>query len=237
MSTEPSRVVIVTGASQGIGAGLVTAFRNAGYAVVGNARSLPASRERDFVTVPGDIADLDTAEHIVQEALDRFGRIDSLINNAGIFIAKPFTEYTVDDYDQITAVNLAGFFHTTQRVIPHMVSQGRGHIVNMITTLVDHANSKSPSVLTALTKGGLGAATRSLAIEYASRGVRVNAIAAGVIQTPAHDAASYDGLAEQQPIGRLGTVDDIVGAALYLEDAGFVTGETLHVDGGWAAGH
>ena len=134
-------------------------------------------------------------------------------------------------------MNLAGFFHITQRAIGPMVRQGGGHIVTMTTTLVDHADRTSPSVLTALTKGGLAAATRSLAIEYASRGVRVNAIAAGVIRTPAHDAASYDGLADVQPMGRLGGVDDIIGGVLYLEDAGFVTGETLHVDGGWAAGH
>ena len=185
----------------------------------------------------GDISDAETADRVVHEALDRFGRIDSLINNAGVFVAKPFTEYTLDDYRHVTAVNLAGFFHMTQRVVGPMVNQGGGHVVTMTTTLVDHADSTSPSVLTALTKGGLAAATRSLAIEYASRGVRVNAIAAGVIRTPAHDAGSYDGLADRQPIGRLGGVDDVIGAVLYLEDADFVTGETLHVDGGWAAGH
>jgi NAD(P)-dependent dehydrogenase (short-subunit alcohol dehydrogenase family) len=237
MNNVVRKVAIVTGASQGIGADVVGALRQAGYAVVGTSRSIGASRDPDFVTVRGDISDGETAGRVVQEALDRFGRIDSLINNAGVFLAKPFTEYTVDDYLRVTGVNLAGFFHITQRAIGPMVSQGGGHIVTMTTTLVDHADSTSPSVLASLTKGGLAAATRALAIEYASRGVRVNAIAAGVIQTPEHDTAGFEGLADHQPIGRLGGVGDISGGVLYLEQARFVTGETLHIDGGWAAGH
>jgi NAD(P)-dependent dehydrogenase (short-subunit alcohol dehydrogenase family) len=237
MNATSRKVAIVTGASQGIGEALVAALRQAGYAVVGTSRSIEPSSDQDFVTVRGDISDGDTADRVVREALERFGRIDSLINNAGVFVSKPFTDYTVDDYVRVTAVNLAGFFHMTQRAIGPMVHQGGGHIVTMTTTLADHADSTSPSVLASLTKGGLAAATRSLAIEYASRGVRVNAIAAGVIRTPAHDAASYEGIAERQPIGRIGGVDDVIGGVLYLEDAGYVTGETLHVDGGWAAGH
>jgi NAD(P)-dependent dehydrogenase (short-subunit alcohol dehydrogenase family) len=237
MNATSRKVAIVTGASQGIGEALVAALRQAGYAVVGTSRSIEPSSDQDFVTVRGDISDGDTADRVVREALERFGRIDSLINNAGVFLSKPFTDYTVDDYLRVTAVNLAGFFHMTQRAIGPMVHQGGGHIVTMTTTLADHADSTSPSVLASLTKGGLAAATRSLAIEYASRGVRVNAIAAGVIRTPAHDAASYEGIAERQPIGRIGGVDDVIGGVLYLEDAGYVTGETLHVDGGWAAGH
>ena len=237
MTTTPPRVAIVTGASQGIGEGLVGALRHAGYAVVGTARSIGPSTDQNFVTVRGDISEAETAERVVHEALEHFGRIDSLINNAGVFVAKPFTEYTLADYRHVTAVNLAGFFNMTQRVVGPMANQGGGHVVTMTTTLVDHADRTSPSVLTALTKGGLVAATRSLAIEYASRGVRVNAIAAGVIRTPAHDAGSYDGLADRLPLGRLGNVDDVIGAVLYLEDAEFVTGETVHVDGGWAAGH
>ena len=169
---EPRKVAIITGASQGIGAGLVTAFRDAGYAVVGTSRSIPAFTEPDLVTVPGDAADPDTARAVVERALERFGRIDSLINNAGIFIGKPFTEYTLADYAAITGVNLAGFFHITQRVIPQMVAQGAGHIVNISTSLADHADSARPSALASLTKGGLQAATRALAIEYAARGVR-----------------------------------------------------------------
>jgi NAD(P)-dependent dehydrogenase (short-subunit alcohol dehydrogenase family) len=229
------KVAVITGASQGIGEGLVAGFRGAGYAVVGTSRAIPASDESDFLTVPGDIAEAETAERVVGQALDRFGRIDSLINNAGIYIGKPFTEYTLDDYAAITAVNLAGFFHITQRAIRQMVSQGSGHIVNISASLVDHAYSESPSALASLTKGGLAAVTRSLATEYASRGVRVNAIAPGTVRTPVHDPASYEGMAG--PIGRVGEISDIVDGILYLEQATFVTGEVLHIDGGQAAGH
>jgi NAD(P)-dependent dehydrogenase (short-subunit alcohol dehydrogenase family) len=231
------KVAIITGASQGIGAGLVTAFRRAGYAVVGTSRSIPPSDDPDFLTVQGDVAEPVTAERVVEQALARFGRIDSLVNNAGIFIAKPFTDYTRDDFAAVIAVNLAGFFHVIQRAIRQMVSQGRGHVVNITTSLVDHADSKSPSALSSLTKGGLAAVTRSLAIEYASRGVRVNAVALGVIKTPAHDPASYEGVANLHPVGRVGEISDVAGGILYLERAGFVTGETLHIDGGQVAGH
>ena len=238
MSDQPrTRVAIVTGADGGIGAGLVTALRDAGYAVVGTSRSLSSSDEPDYLAVEGDITQGETARRVVEQSLDRFGRIDSLVNMAGIFISKPFTDYTLEDYLAITAVNLTGFFHITQRVLPQMVSQGSGHIVNVTTSLVDHADSRRPSALTALTKGGLAAVTRSLAIEYASRGVRVNAVSPGVIKTPLHDPASYDGLAAFHPLGRVGEVADVVDGILYLERATFVTGETLHIDGGQAAGH
>ena len=237
MELVPQKVAIVTGASQGIGAGIAAAFRRSGYAVVATSRSIEPSDEPDFLTVQGDIAQPDTARSIVEHALDRFGRIDTLINNAGIFIGKSFTDYTQDDFDAIIAVNLAGFFHVTQRVIPKMVEQRRGHIVNVSTSLVDHARSMSPAALTVLTKGGLEAATRSLAIEYAAHGVRVNTVALGVIKTPEHDSSSYDGAAGVHPLGRTGEIDDVVGGILYLEQATFVTGETLHVDGGQAAGH
>jgi NAD(P)-dependent dehydrogenase (short-subunit alcohol dehydrogenase family) len=234
---EPQKVAIITGASRGIGAGLVAGFRDAGYAVVGTSRAIQPSRDSDYVTVPGDIAEADTARRVVEQALSRFGRTDTLVNNAGIFISKPFTEYTSEDYAAITAVNLAGFFHITQRVIPEMVAQGTGHVVNISTSIVDHADGASPAALAALTKGGLAAVTRSLAIEYASRGVRVNAVAPGVIKTPMHDPASYAGLAELFPLGRLGEIADIVDGILYLERAPFVTGEILRIDGGRAAGH
>ena len=232
-----SRVAIITGASQGIGAGLTSSFRSASYAVVGTSRSIHPSTESDFVTVAGDIADPTTAERVVQQALDRFGRIDTLINNAGLFISKPFTDYTLDDFAAMTSVNLAGFFHITQRAIGQMVTQGSGHIVNVTTSLVDHADSNSPSALASLTKGGLAAVTRSLATEYASRGVRVNAVSLGVIKTPMHDPASYVHLGASDLLGRVGEVVDVVDAIIYLERAAFVTGETLHVDGGRVAGH
>jgi NAD(P)-dependent dehydrogenase (short-subunit alcohol dehydrogenase family) len=230
------RVAVVTGASRGIGAGLVAGFRHAGYAVVATARSMPDSDEPALVAVSGDIAEADTAQHVVDAALDRFGRIDTLVNDAGIFISKPFTDYTADDFAAITAVNLNGFFHITQRAIAQMVTQGGGHVVNISTSLVDHADSTQPSALSVLTKGGLVAATRSLAIEYASRGVRVNAVSLGVIRTPEHDIASYAGMAELHPLGRLGEVGDVVDGILYLDGATFVTGETLHIDGGQAVG-
>jgi NAD(P)-dependent dehydrogenase (short-subunit alcohol dehydrogenase family) len=229
------KVAVITGASQGIGAGLVAGFRDAGYAVVATSRSIRPSDESDFLTVRGDIAEAETAQRVVEEAVDRFGRTDSLVNNAGIFIGKPFTEYTPDDYAAITAVNLTGFFHMTQHVIRQMVRQGSGHIVNITASLVDHANSEAPSALASLTKGGLDAVTRSLATEFASRGVRVNAVAPGVIKTPLHDPSSYEGMSGA--LGRIGEISDIIGGILYLERATFVTGETLHIDGGQAAGH
>jgi NAD(P)-dependent dehydrogenase (short-subunit alcohol dehydrogenase family) len=233
-----AKVAIITGASRGIGAGLVAGYRRAGYAVVGVALSLPSrDGENEYIAITGDVADRETARYAVDQALDQFGRIDALINNAGIYIGKPFTDYTLDDYAAITAVNLTGFFHITQLTVAQMVEQGAGHIVNISTSLVDHADSSRPSALPALTKGGLVAVTRSLAIEYAARGLRVNAVSLGVIETPAHDAASYRGLESLHPVGRVGEVRDVVDAILYLEQATFVTGETLHVDGGQAAGH
>ena len=234
---EARKVAVITGASQGIGAGLAAGYRQAGYAVVGVALSMPPSNEPDYLSIEGDITEVETAQRVVDQALDRFGRVDTLVNNAGIYIGKPFTDYTLDDYVAITAVNLAGFFHITQRMIPQMVSRGSGHIVNISTSLVDHADSKRPSALPALTKGGLVAVTRSLAIEYATRGLRVNAVSLGVIKTPAHDPASYADLGGLHPLGRLGEVADVVEGVLYLEEATFVTGETLHIDGGQAAGH
>ncbi len=230
------RVAIITGASQGIGAGLAAGFRRAGYAVVGTARTMPRSADDSYVVVEGDIADAETARRVVAQAIDRFGRIDTLVNNAGIYLGKPFTEYTLADYAAITSVNLTGFFHITQLAIAQMVDQGSGHVVNISTSLVDHADRNRPSALPALTKGGLVAASRSLAIEYASRGVRVNAVSLGVIKSREDDAAAYEQLAGLHPLGHVGEVKDVVDAVLYLERATFVTGETLHIDGGQAAG-
>jgi len=235
-SSSSRRVAIITGGSQGIGAGLVSGFRRAGYAVVATSRSIGAADEDDYLAVRGDIAEAQTARNVVEQALNRFGRIDSLVNNAGVFIGKPFADYTLEDYVSITSVNLAGFFHLAQRVIGQMVTQGSGHVVNVTTSLVDNADSKSPAALPALTKGGLAAVTRSLAIEYASRGIRANAVALGVIRTR-DDPASYAGMADLHPLGRLGEIGDVVDGVLYLERATFVTGETLHIDGGQAAGH
>jgi NAD(P)-dependent dehydrogenase (short-subunit alcohol dehydrogenase family) len=231
------KVVIITGASQGIGAGLVKAYRDRNYRVVANSRSIKPSSDPDILAVAGDVADPKTAERLVTQTIERFGRIDSLVNNAGIFIAKPFADYTDEDYASIVSINLTGFFSLTRRVAAEMLKQGSGHIVQITTSLVDHANSSVPSVLASLTKGGLNAATKSLAIEYAKKGIRVNAVAPGVIKTPMHAPETYEFLANLHPVGRMGEIKDIVDAILFLESAGFVTGEILHVDGGQSAGH
>ncbi|WP_433131584.1 SDR family NAD(P)-dependent oxidoreductase [Micromonospora sp. CA-240977] len=236
-SSQNQRVVVITGASQGIGADLVNAYRKLGYGVVATSRSIGASQDPEVVTVRGDIAEADTAERVVRAALDRFGRIDTLVNNAGVFVAKPFTDYTDEDFNQVTGINLAGFFHLTQRVMPHLLASGNGHIVSITTSFVDQPNSNVPSVLASLTKGGLSSATKSLAIEYAGRGVRVNAVAPGVIKTPMHPVETHQTLAGLHPVGRMGETSDVVDAVVYLESAPFVTGEILHVDGGQNAGH
>jgi NAD(P)-dependent dehydrogenase (short-subunit alcohol dehydrogenase family) len=236
MGTE-QKVAIITGASQGIGSALVKAFRDRNYRVVANSRKITPSSDPDILAVPGDIADPKTSQRIVSEALDRFGRIDTMVNNVGIFVARPFTDYTEEDYHLVLAINLGGFFHLTRRVAAEMLKQGSGHIVQVTTSLVDHANSKVPSVLASLTKGGLNAATKSLAIEYASKGVRVNAVSPGIIKTPMHGPETHEALAKMHPLGRMGETRDIVDAILFLESAPFITGEILHVDGGQSAGH
>ena len=232
------KVVIITGASQGIGAALVPAYRKLGYAVVANSRSIAPSEDPEVLTVPGDVAVPGVGARIAAEALARFGRIDSLVNNAGVFVAKPFTDYTDADYDAVAGVNLRGFFDVTRAAVAAMVQGGEGgHVVNVSTSLVDHALAQVPSALAALTKGGLTAVTKSLAIEYAGRGIRANTVALGVIRTPMHPEDTHDFLAALHPLGRMGEISDVVEAVLYLEEASFVTGETLHVDGGQSAGH
>ena len=231
------KVVVITGASQGIGADLVRAYRDRNYRVVANSRSIKPSSDPDILVVPGDITDPATAQRIVSQGLARFGRIDTLVNNAGIFIAKRFVDYSEQDYASVVAINLGSFFRLTQLVAAEMLKQGSGHIVQITTSLIDHANSNVPSVLASLTKGGLNAATKSLAIEYAKKGIRVNAVAPGVIQTPMHAPETHEFLAKLHPVGRMGETRDIVDAILFLESAAFVTGEILHVDGGQSAGH
>jgi NAD(P)-dependent dehydrogenase (short-subunit alcohol dehydrogenase family) len=231
------KTVIITGASQGIGAALVAAFAERGYGVVANSRTIKPSGSPNVVAVAGDAADPKTAERIVAAALDHFGRVDTLVNNAGIFIPKAFVDYTPEDYAAVLSVNLAGFFYLSQKAAARMLEQGSGHIVNITATLADQPIKVVPSALASLTKGGLNAVTRALAIEYADRGVRVNAVAPGVIKTPMHAPETHDFLASLHPMHRLGEVQDVVDAVLYLEKAPFVTGEILHVDGGAHAGH
>jgi NAD(P)-dependent dehydrogenase (short-subunit alcohol dehydrogenase family) len=238
MGEANRRVAVITGGSQGIGAGLVAGYRKRGWAVVASARTITPAEEPDLLTVRGDIAEPATAAQIVEAALDRFGRIDTLINNAGVFISKPFTQYTAEDYARLVGVNLTGFFWLTQRVIADMVRRYGGHVVNISATLAEVANADAPAALAALTKGGLAAATRSLAVEYASRGIRVNAVSPGIIQTPVYPAESYEGLGRQlPPLGRVGQVSDVVNGILFLESSPYITGEILHIDGGQTAGH
>jgi len=236
MSTS-QKVVVVTGASQGIGAEVVNAFRKLNYFVVATAHSIKPSEDPDVLTVAGDIADADTARRVISQAVARFGRIDTLINNAGIFIAKPFTSYTAEDYAAVTGVNLNGFFYITQLAIAEMEKHSSGHVVSISTTLADHAIDGVPSVLASLTKGGLNAATRSLAIEYAKRVIRANAVSPGIIKSSMHPVETHAALGALHPMGRMGEMSDIVNAILYLDSAPFVTGEILHVDGGQSAGH
>ncbi len=231
------KVAVVTGASQGLGAGIVKAFRERGYRVVATSRSIAPSDDPDVLTIAGDIGDPATGKAVIAAALATFGRVDTLVNNAGIFIASAFTDYSEEQYRAKLATNLDGFFFITQPAIAAMEAQGSGHVVQITTTLADQADKRVPSVLASLTKGGLNAATRSLAIEYATRGIRVNAVSPGIIKTPMHAPETHAALAALHPVNHMGEVADIVQAVLYLEDAGFVTGEILHVDGGQVAGH
>ena len=238
MSADSRPVVIVTGSSQGIGAGLVDGYRQRGWAVVANSLTIKPSEDPNVATVAGDVSEPATAQRIIDAALDRFGQVETVVNNAGVFMSKPFTEYSAADYALITGVNLGGFFWLTQLAITEMLRRGRGHVVNISATVAARADSGSPSVLTALTKGGLAAATKSLAIEYASRGIRVNAVSPGIIQTPMHPPESYESLGDRMPpLGRVGQISDVVGGILFLESAPYITGEILHVDGGQIAGH
>jgi NAD(P)-dependent dehydrogenase (short-subunit alcohol dehydrogenase family) len=236
-SEQDHKVAIITGGSQGIGAGLVAEYRRRGWAVVATSRTIKPAEDPAVLTVDGDVTETATTDRIIRGALESFGRIDTLINNAGVFIAKPFTDYTADDFAVMVGVNLTGFFKLTQRAIAEMLKRGSGHVVNITATLADYADSSTPSVLTALTKGGLAAATKSLAIEYATCGIRVNAVSPGIIQTPIHPAESYAGLGPRlPPIGHVGQVSDIVDGILFLESSPFITGEILHIDGGQIAG-
>jgi NAD(P)-dependent dehydrogenase (short-subunit alcohol dehydrogenase family) len=231
------KVAIITGASQGIGAALVNAYRDLNYRVVATARTINPSEDDDVLAVPGDIADRRTAEHAISAGMSRFGRIDTLVNNAGVFISKPFTQYTEADYTAFVSVNVTGFFHFTQLALAAMEMRGSGHVVQITTSVVDHALTAVPAVLASLTKGSLNAATKSLAIEYAKRGIRVNAVSPGIIKSPMHPVETHAQLDALHPVGHMGEIADVVEAILYLESASFVTGEILHVDGGQSAGH
>lgn len=230
-----SKVAIVTGASQGIGAALVPAYRELGYSVVAVSRSVDESGDPEVLAIRADLSKPGEGARVVEEALARFGRVDSLVNNAGVFVAKRFTEYTDEDFANVVGTNLVGFFDITRAAVGAMGEAG--HVVNVSTTLVDHALSAVPSALASLTKGGLNAVTRSLAVEYAARGIRFNTVALGIIKTPMHAPETHEALAGLHPVGRIGEISEVVDAITFLEQAGFVTGEVLHVDGGQSAGH
>jgi len=235
-----SKTAIVTGASRGIGAGLVEAFLKRGYKVVANSRNIttanPFAAAANVALVNGDIGHPDTAAMIVDTAISRFGRIDVLINNAGVFISKPFLEYTTEDFNTLVSTTLAGFLYVSQLAIKQMLRQKSGCIVNVSAALVDQPIAGAWAAVQIMVKGALNAVTRALAIEYAKEGIRINTIAPGVIDTPMHKPETHDFLKRLQPVGRIGEVKEAVDATLFLADATFTSGEILHVDGGAHAG-
>lgn len=234
------KTAIVTGASQGIGAGLVEAFLKQGYNVVANSRNItktnPFTASANLALVDGDIGEASTAMRVADAAISQFGSIDVLINNAGVFISKAFTEYTTEDFNALVSTTLAGFLYLSQRAVKQMLRQKSGSIINVSTTLVDQPVAGVPATLQVMTKGGLDAVTRALAIEYANNGIRVNTVALGVIKTPMHKPETHESLKWLHPIGRMGEIKEVVDAVLFLTDATFTTGEILHVDGGAHAG-
>src|SRR2546426_10982421 len=239
-----TKTAIVTGASRGTGLALARAFLERGYAVIGNARTLSRLKKASealgsadrFVPVEGDIGRPEVAERLFAVALDRFGHVDVLVNNAGVFIAKPTTDYDVDDVEQMIGTNLKGFVYPSQQAARHMAERGSGSIINITASLASQPQANVPALLAVLIKGGIDQATRALALELAPKGVRVNAIAPGVIDTPMHDPATHEFLKTMSPMKRIGNVAQIVDGALYLADAEFTSGVVLPIDGGATAG-
>jgi NAD(P)-dependent dehydrogenase (short-subunit alcohol dehydrogenase family) len=233
-----SKTAIVTGARQGIGAGLVEGFLNKGYNVVATSRNVTQSwtASTSLVLVDGDIGSQETADSAVEAAATHFGTIDVLVNNAGVFRTKPFTEFTTDDFNALMSTNLLGFLYITQLTVKQMLKQKSGNVVNISAALVDQPVAGVDASVSMITKGGLNAVTRSLAIEYAKDGIRFNAVAPGVVDSPLHKDDPKDFLRTFQPMGKIVEVKDVVDAVLFLAEAGQVTGEILRVDGGAHAG-
>ena len=235
---EPNqKTVIVTGASQGIGAGIVQAFLARGYNVVGTARSATKSKELSasdhLALIDGDIGQFETAQKVAELAIEKFGSIDAVVANAGIFIAKPFTEYTADDFRALVSTNLAGFIYITQLAVKQMQAQkSGGSVVSITAALADNPIAGDPASVPMITKGGLNAVMRSLALEYAKEHIRFNAVAPGIVDTPLHADDPKDSLKSASPMGSISTVEDIASAVVYLTEARQITGEVLHVDGG-----
>lgn len=239
-----ARTVIITGASSGIGLGLAEAFLNRGYNVVANARTKERLQQaadilgnpNTLLTIEGDIALKTTAEKIISKAVDRFGGIDILVNNAGIFLVKPFSEITGEEVDQLINTNLKGFFYVSQLAANVMAKQGQGHIINITASMAMNPNMQVPAAIPFLIKAGLNAATRALSLELASKNIKVNAVAPGIIDTPLYTPEMHPFLDTLQPTGKIGKIKDVVDAVLYLTEAAFTTGTILPVDGGLAAG-
>jgi NAD(P)-dependent dehydrogenase (short-subunit alcohol dehydrogenase family) len=234
---DDRKVAVVTGASHGLGEAFVKAYRERGWRAVGNARSIAASGDPDYVTVPGDVGDPATARKVVQTAIERFGRVDTLINNAGIWRPGRIEEIEESLFREVMRTNLDSVFFATQAAVPYMKRQGGGHIVQISTSLVEHALQTVPAVLASLSKGACVAATRGLAMELVSSNIRVNTISLGIVMTPLHDGSNPDDLKSFSPMNRNGKIEDVVRAINYLEDADYVTGEIHYVDGGRTAGH
>jgi NAD(P)-dependent dehydrogenase (short-subunit alcohol dehydrogenase family) len=232
------KTAIITGAQRGIGAGLVEGFLKQGYNVVATSRNVSPSltASPSLVLVDGDIGKQETAAKIVEAAIERFGTIDVLVNNAGIFRTKPFTEFTTEDFNALVSTNLLGFLYITQLSVKQMLKQKSGNVVNISAALADQPIAGVNASVSMITKGGLNTVTRSLAIEYAKEGIRFNAVAPGTVDTPMHENNSKDALKALQPMGKIAEVQDVVDAVLYLAGAAQVTGEILHVDGGSHAG-
>jgi NAD(P)-dependent dehydrogenase (short-subunit alcohol dehydrogenase family) len=240
MNNKQKQTALITGASSGIGLGLTKGFLAAGFNVVANSRHVTSAGtlipSDDLLLVDGDVGESSTARRLIHSAVQRFGGLDVLINNAGIFVPKPFVDYTPEDFQRVISTNLSGFFYVSQEAVRHMQQNGGGQIITISTTLAQQPVAGVTAALTSLTKGGLNSVTRGLAIEYATQGIRVNAIAPGIVDTPMHDPANHEFLKGLHPMRRLATVQEIVEAALFLARAPFITGEVLHVDGGAHAG-
>src|SRR5215472_8343772 len=238
MNTAEQPVAIVTGASSGIGLGVTQALLERGWRVVATSRTISKSKDLkpspDLVLVDGEVSKKETAVKVVEAALKHFGRVDLLLNNAGIFIPKAFTDYTEEDYNLVMNTNVASFFFMTQQVIPQMKKQNSGHVVYISAVIADQPSSGA--VLAVLSKSPMPAVSKALALEYAGNNIRFNTVSPGVVNTPMHADGDHAALAKFHPLGRLGEVSDVVDAILYLQNAKFVTGENIRVDGGVHAG-
>src|SRR5580765_755843 len=240
MSTNNRQVAIVTGASSGIGLGIAQALLERGYRVVANSRTISKSKDlelsADLVLVDGDIGKKDTAIRVADAAIEHFGRIDLLVNSAGIYIPKPFTEYTPEDFEKMIGTNIAGYFFITQQAVGQMRKQKSGHIVSISTVLTDQPLAGAPISLPIITKSTIPAFSRALAMEYVKDGIRVNTISVGVVDTPMHANDDHEFLKKLHPIPRLIQVSEVVDALFYLQSAAMVNGENIRIDGGAHAG-